>query len=397
MIASGPRRLAARAPVLLAAAFFAAAATGAEAATGATAILYVFAGQSNMRGHVATLAGDSAGAKLIPSPYREAYTAAVPWAWQWNATALAPDAAHDIANNAFGDRFVPYRAGYSPRTGAAVPWGPEVAFVYQRHLATGEPVYFLKYAIGGTMLAAVPGKRSWNAAASGDLSLLAGLEARIAAARAALLAAGRSRVEIHLLWAQGESDTGANGRSYAGNFIALDQRLAARFTSANTSFRTDTMTLVANVDSRVAQANMTIAASALATQLVNVHDYPAALFIADNLHLGPAGQIRHGEEMELVARTTPRSAAPVAGPPLGSLSVKIPVKPQGIVNVPTVANGGFGLELLGATAGLAIDSWSGKISVVDPAQLAPGVRHLTVRRHSVAGVTDSALQLKFVL
>lgn len=369
----------------------------AAAAPSGTVDLYVFAGQSNMRGVVDRLTSLSMGPTLIPEPYKTLYANPVDWAWQWNNSQVRPTAT-DATSGAVGGGFRPYRAGYDPsdpRGKRLAPWGPEVAFLAKRHQADGRPLYFVKYAIGGTALAYAPTSTNWNVQATGTRSLLQALVARVAPARDWLLAQGASHVAIHLLWAQGESDAGALGRCYAENFAAFRTALAAALTRDNASVTIDSMTLVANLASRNAQAQINIAASEAGTQLVNVHDFPTTLFISDKIHLGPAGQVRHGEEMEAAGRSRPRQQLDRRSV-VTRLTLRIPVRAGRVAYLPTVADGSQGLQLVGDTSGLALDALTGSLSVIDPALLQPGVRTLILHRHSVASDEATTLELTFV-
>ena len=366
----------------------------AVAASGPVTLL-VFAGQSNMRGHVSKVNVDVSGPLLIPSPYKEAFAQPAPWAMQWNSGQLRPTV-DDAATGQFGNRFVPFRAGYDPKTGKVAPWGPEVAFLYSRHQVTSEPVYFVKYAIGGTAVYAAYATYNWNAATTGTYSLINALAARTRAAADNLLAQGYSSVNIRLLWDQGESDTGNFGLTYRQNFDAAFQDFAAQLAGPNVTVQLATMTLVYNVSSRNAEAQITMAATDNNAQVVNAHDYPAALYISDNIHLGPDGQIRHGTEMELLDRTMPRTVIDHTATDVTAIKVKIPIKLTTIVTLSPVADGSLGWEISGQTAGLAVDPLLGRLRVTDLAQIAPGVRTLTVTRHSAPDVRLSTLVITFV-
>jgi hypothetical protein len=357
--------------------------------------LYVFAGQSNMRGKVALYTNGSNGPSLIPEPYKTSFAAPVAWARQWNNGVANPSAGLDATNNAFGSAFVAFHAGYDANTKKLGPWGPEVAFLQQRYLADPRPLHFVKYAIGNTALYYRPTLVNWNVQASGNTALLPALEERVRRAAAALLADGYSHVEIRLIWAQGEADTGTLGHTYLVAFTDMFNHFAASLTTSTTSVRLETITLIANAITANTQARINIAASHFAGQVVNVRSYPTALFLSDKLHLGPEGQIRHGEDMERLSRTLPRSPVAVPGGSLGLLTIGLPTRPGVIIGVSTTADGTRGLELFGDASGLALDPLKGTLSVVDPSLLTVGVRELIIRQHSATEVTDRPLRVTF--
>lgn len=357
--------------------------------------LYVFAGQSNMRGHVSTLSREAFGPALIPSPYREIYAGPVDWARQWNSGQQIP-ATMDATSGALGGKFVPFRAGYDPRNAKAGPWGPEVAYLYNRYVNDPRPIHFVKYAIGGTTVYLTPTKISWNAAAPGLFSLADALSTRVQRATDALLLEGYDSVNIHLVWAQGESDGGSMGLTYRQNFAGFYAYFTNRVARPNVTVTLDSMTLVQNAGSRNAQARINMAATDHGIQLVNVHDYPITLFISDNLHLGPAGQIRHGTEMEEVGRTKPRLTLDNTATEITSITVKIPLKPAPIAYLTSSANGSYGFEMSGDVTGLTLDPLLGKLAISDPSQIIPGLRSIVVTRHSVPDVRKTTLRITFV-
>lgn len=368
---------------------------GVAYAAGTEAVdLYVFAGQSNMRGAVSTLAREASGPSLIPSPYIEVYNGPVDWAQQWNSGQLRPTAS-DTTSGVFGSAFVPFRAGYDPLNAKPTPWGPEVAFLYNRHLNDPRTLYFVKYAIGGTTVFLTPTKINWNAAAPGLFSLTDALVSRVQRAADALLLAGHNHVNIHLLWAQGESDGGALGRTYRQNFEGFFANFSSRVSGPNVTVTLDSMTLVANSGSRNAQAGINMAATDEGTQLVDVRSFPTELFIADKLHLGPAGQIRHGLEMEAAGRTKPRMTLDNTATDITAITVKIPTRLVPIANLTSTADGRYGFEMKGDVAGLTLDPLLGKLSISDLTQISPGVRSITVIRHSVPNVLSTTLRITF--
>ena len=333
---------------------------------------------------------------LIPSPYKETFSQPVTWAKQWNSGQSHPGT-EDEAKGEFGTAFVPYRAGYDPKTGLAALWGPEVAFLYHRHRVSLPAIYFVKYAIGGTSVYLTqPGAENWNIAATGTDSLANALTVRIKRAADNLLAQGYTRVNVRILWGQGESDAGSWGMTYRQNFNATYKSIVAKLNSSTVTVQLATMTLVANASWRNAQAQINIAATDNKAQVVNVHDYPVEQFISDNLHLGPEGQIRQGREMELLFRTRPRVVIDNTATDITALTVTVPVRPTAIVNLASVADGRLGWEMTGVTTGLSLDPLLGKLSVSDPALVKPGVRTLVIKRHSAADVRWSKLVITFV-
>lgn len=358
--------------------------------------LYVFAGQSNMLGAVSSVSTEATGPSLIPSPYKEHFQAPVTWAKQWNSASVRPEAATDEARNRFGTTFLPYHAGFSAHDGRPARWGPEVAFLWNRYQATGTPIHFLKYAIGGTQLYPDPAKDTWNAGAMGDNALLPALEERIRRATAALLAQGFTSVTVRLHWAQGESDAGSFGRTYDDNFTAMIDELQANLSAPNVIVALESMTLVANASTRNAQANINVAATREKSQVVNVRDYPLSLIREDNLHLNPAGQIRHGTEMELVSRTDPRRTIDRTSSQVERFTVVIPTVAGPIVAVPAVTDGRTGLDMIGQTGGLDIDPLNGKVSITALTRIRPASRFITLRRSTATEVTLSRLIITFV-
>jgi hypothetical protein len=390
--------------------------------------LYVLAGQSNMVGRVSLKSSAAIGQGLIPSPYKEALQAPVDWALQWNSGSDIP-ADTDAAAKRFGFKFIPFRAGYDPSNGRPGRWGPEVAFLYRRYQADPRPIYFVKYAIGGTAMFYSPTKVNWNVRAVGNFSLLSALQERVSRATDALLAKGFTQVNVRLLWGQGESDSGSMGQSYSQNFTVMFDQFSAGLTRDNVRVSIETMTLVANSSTRYAQANINIVANRRAARLVNVNAYSPSLFLSDNLHLGPQGQIKHGEDMELASRKWARvepllgvtagafaavTAAPMAArqapaaiqaatevvvqaasSPVTRFTVGIPKKAGTIILWPTVANGSVGLEMTGETAGLVLDPLFGKLSITDLSAIRRGPRNLTIWRYSPDGVTSSAVIIDF--
>jgi hypothetical protein len=360
--------------------------------------LYVFAGQSNMKGHVATLSSAASGPGLIPTPYQEYYQDSVAWAQQWNANSVRPKAATDETLNSFGNKFVDYRAGYNPNNGRVDTWGPEVAFLYNRYQATQNTVYFVKYAIGGTSVGYKPTSATWSVQATGDNSLLNALVERVKRPTQALLDRGYSHVNIRLLWAQGESDVSAFGPAYLQNFSDTYAYLDSMLSTTTVSVHLDSMTLVANKPSNYARANINMAASKFDSQVVNEYSYPLSLFISDKIHLGPLGQIRHGEEMEFNTRTLPRTMVDNTATDITNATYKLPLNPINlsviVYKIPSVvADGSTGYEILGDTTGLSMDAVKGMLRTVDVTQLVPGTRNITIRQHTATTVTDRQLIL----
>ena len=358
------------------------------AETGAVDLI-VFAGQSNMGGNVSTIAAEAAGPSLIPEPYKTLYAAPVSWAQQWNSNPLPPSLALPLNPADYGNAFANYHAGFSPFNGKAIKWGPEVAFLRSRYLATNRTVYFVKFTVGGTALFYSPTLRNWNVQAQGAASLLQALEGRIRAASNALLARGFTRVNIRLLWCQGESDTGARGDVYADNLVQLGTYLRGKFGTGQSTFRVDSVTLIALKGTQSAQAGQNVAATRLVAQMVNVHDYPASLIISDGIHLGPAGQIRHGTEMELNSRTRPRRIAQSTTQSLLSVTVPRPTAAGTVLFAPTgvLLDGSEGWDYAGQTSGLGFDNKKGTLYVKDPALVTPGARGMQLRRHTATGMT----------
>ena len=364
----------------------------AQNAPSGTVDLYVFAGQSNMRGHVATATVQAIGPSLIPAPYQNAYQAPVPWAQQWNSKSLRP-AANDASTGAFGTSFVPYRAGYDPATRQKTEWGPEVAFLYNRYSANAGTIYFLKYAIGATALYFKPTIPNWNIAATGANSLLDALVARVGAATNWLMANGASGVAVHLLWAQGESDVGTDGAFYLNNFMNFTSVLQTQIAVPGVTFDVQSITLVANISSRETEANINIAATHVNAQVVDEHAYPKTDFTADNIHLGPAGQITQGSDMEALTRTPARQFVDNTATAVTTFNLTIPHKPIAVAYIPTIADGSVGLEITGPTNGLALEPRTGVLSVTDPSQLQPGQTILTLHTDTPASEALSTLVL----
>jgi hypothetical protein len=165
--------------------------------------LYIFLGQSNSR-------GAAPNADIHPS-----LAGAMPSVRMFNGTAFADFDVGVNQNYPTPDSF----------------HGTLPAFLYNEQIRTGETIYALNYAVGGTMLNDDGTVNCWYPSRTGSLSNKA-----ISTINAALAAMwnthGVRTFQVIFIWAQGESDTTADADSdaYSTNMSNLITKFEANLT-----------------------------------------------------------------------------------------------------------------------------------------------------------------------
>jgi len=170
--------------------------------------LFVFAGQSNMRGTV--------GLADVPVHLQTADSGIKIW-----------------TGAAFETMEVGVNSGNNNGDGTAENWGPEAEFAYQHRQANpGETIYIVKVAQGGTGLALDGGGADWNVASASDL--WDDLTGHVAAA----LAAVTDLYVAAMFWFQGEADAKieADANAYADNLDDLVTAARSEFSAPDMKF-----------------------------------------------------------------------------------------------------------------------------------------------------------------
>jgi hypothetical protein len=369
--------------------------------------LYVFSGQSNMKGSVSKKPSKlKFGPELIPQPYKSYFSFESNKIFQWNSNSEAPNKGGSTAE-AFGNNFVPYLAGFEPfDKKRKTNWGPEVAFLYHRAQVVPNNIYFLKYAVGGTAIAFDPAKpaNSWNADISGSHSLLDVFVPRVQKAVSSLQDMGYSKINVRFYWAQGESDRDSSPTLYFENFNSMFAKIKSNIEDDNVKLNLETMSLIYNPSNKYTRANINLLASHLGAEIVDLYGFIVSQGVSrvltiDKIHLNPIGQDFHGTEMERISRLKERSFQDLSQTNLYSKSIKLPHKLNSVVfsvlPLPNDANGEEAFQIYGDTAGLAMDLATSEIKVTDLGLLTIGRREIFIKRHSPAAIKVEKLVLEF--
>ncbi len=126
-----------------------------------------------------------------------------------------------------GSSIVPLQAGVNNEGNSALQFGPELSLGKKLYERTGKPVYFSKYAVGGTSLGASGG--GWLPPIG---THLVNAKADISATIAALQALGKNPLIKGFFWMHGENDAQNEAlmNAYGTNLAALISDLRSSYT-----------------------------------------------------------------------------------------------------------------------------------------------------------------------
>jgi hypothetical protein len=180
-------------------------------------------------------------------------------------------------------------------------FGPEVKLASLLQPYLGRKIYFLKYGVGASKLAADTGN-DWNVSSTNEL--YNNLKTYITTLKTALLSSGKTPVIKAIIWMQGEEDAtnATHAAAYEANLTALigDIRtflvlpnlpfIIGRINGASDAsevYRADVRAAQAAVDSAVAN-----------TYLIDTDSYP----LQDTVHYNYNGQQTFGQDIFNIAK-----------------------------------------------------------------------------------------------
>lgn len=180
----------------------------ATASASAATKVFLLAGQSNMAG-VGGYSGYNKNSppwsdppydhadKPCPAPYNAPQPAVKFWNFGYDIKKKPTDFGNDPE---VGDGWVDLQPGFGNRVDQ---FGPELSFGHRLHeLYPNDEIYLIKYAIGGTNLAA-----NWNPSADAMGPRYKRFQERVNAALENLKKAGKKPTIVGMIWMQGEDDS----------------------------------------------------------------------------------------------------------------------------------------------------------------------------------------------